>query len=191
MDKLKLMVNHLQPFESPNQSYLQLVESQQSIRKQYDELIGELMVEMENELQLQHLGAQIASQMSKSNQEILKVFLHTLTAFIIFKDPNTVHALKKDVLAFEDQTKEAVQSRKHVQRAQSESPADSITQVGIMLEKINELDSLVTLKDKFMEQKTALEAKIKEAKDRLKRVESQGLRSAAEVESEREELNVS
>lgn len=90
-------------------------------------------------------------------------------------------------MAFEDQTKEAAQSRKHIQR---ESPVDSTIQIGIMLQKINELDSLVTLKDKFMEQKTAVEAKITEAHKHLQRVESQGLKAAKDVQSDREELNV-
>lgn len=68
------MAENLQSLESPRQNYQELVGQQQSIREQYEVLIGELMVEMESELELQQLGAQIASQMSKSNQEILKVF---------------------------------------------------------------------------------------------------------------------
>lgn len=69
------MTDQLQPLESPQVNYQQLADHNASIRDQYDRLIGELMVELENELQLQQLGAQIAAQMSKSNQEILKVHL--------------------------------------------------------------------------------------------------------------------
>jgi hypothetical protein len=75
LSKLKQMTDQLQPLESPQVNYQQLADHNASIHDQYDRLIGELMVELENELQLQQLGAQIAAQMSKSNQEILKVHL--------------------------------------------------------------------------------------------------------------------
>lgn len=101
-----------------------------------------------------------------------------------------MHTLKKDVLAFEDQNKEAQESRRHVQRAHGDSVADSNAQIGIMLGRINELDSLVTLKDKFMEQKVAVEARIKETNGLLEQAETSGLKSPSEIEARKEELKV-
>lgn len=99
-----------------------------------------------------------------------------------------MHILKKDVLAFEDQNKQANETRKHVQR----KPADSATepQVQLMLQKINDLDSLVTLKDKFMEQKLAIEAKIQEANDKLEQTENTAPKLANEVKRGKDELKV-
>lgn len=71
--KLQPMVDHLEPLESPRLNYQQLKDHHESVKQGYGDLISEMMVELEEELQLQQLGTQISAQLSKSNQEILKV----------------------------------------------------------------------------------------------------------------------
>jgi hypothetical protein len=73
LNKLKPYADQLQPLEGPQTTFKQLEDRQKALRDEHEKLIGELMVEMEHELQLQQLGSQIASQIAKSNQDILKV----------------------------------------------------------------------------------------------------------------------
>jgi hypothetical protein len=63
-------------------------------------------------------------------------------------------------------------------------------QVAVMLQRINELDSLVTLKDKFVEKKLSIEANIKVAEEKLAQASTSGPKSTENAEAECEELKV-
>lgn len=65
----------MKPLQNPQTGIQQLEDRQRDLRDQHEKLIGELMVEMENELQLQQLSSQLTAQMAKTDKDILKVCL--------------------------------------------------------------------------------------------------------------------
>lgn len=108
----------------------------------------------------------------------------------MLQDPNALQILKKDIMTFEDLNKEAKQDRQHIQRINPDPSPDPTTQIDLIMERINKLDGLVTLRDKFVEKKVGLETKIKEIEAKLEDTVKSGTKSTDDARKEKDDLKV-
>ncbi|KAI6207377.1 hypothetical protein M3Y96_00002700 [Aphelenchoides besseyi] len=170
LKQLATNIKQLNPAAVDQQAYESLVKQTQEAQGEFDQLFGDLMVELESELQLQELEFDLNSRLAN-----------------VSAGKAQLNDLKQEVEMLKTHNSEVGKERKLVKRGE-QKPGTVNPQIVSMLRRLDELDASAVAQNNFNDKRAALLVSLVEYQELLDKIKERGPQPISQTEVQHRQL---